>query len=66
MSPINSKGEKILGSMEKEYGSKKGKQVFYASKNKGTIHGVEGAKSRALKHVKNLENVRKVKTHEMF
>lgn len=27
--------------MEREYGDKKGKSVFYASKNKGTIKGVE-------------------------
>lgn len=30
-----------MGAMEKEYGSKKGKGVFYASRNKGTITGVE-------------------------
>ena len=36
--------------MEKEYGKEKGKGVFYASKNKGTIKGVEkkSAKSKAL------------------
>jgi hypothetical protein len=27
--------------MESEYGSKKGKQVFYASENKGTVKGVK-------------------------
>ena len=27
--------------MKKEYGKKKGEQVFYASKNKGTIKKVE-------------------------
>jgi hypothetical protein len=38
--------------MEKEYGDKKGESVFYASKNKGIIKGVEQrrAKSKALKH----------------
>lgn len=30
-----------MGSMKKEYGTEKGKGVFYASKNKGTIKGVE-------------------------
>lgn len=30
-----------MGSMDREYGEKKGKEVFYASKNKGTIKGVE-------------------------
>jgi hypothetical protein len=42
--PITKKGHKILGAMEKEYGAEKGKHVFYASKNKGTITGVEGKK----------------------
>jgi hypothetical protein len=28
--------------MVKEYGAKKGKTVFYASANKGTIKGVHG------------------------
>lgn len=41
--PINEKGKKILGRMESDYGSKKaGEKVFYASKNAGTIKGVEG------------------------
>ena len=28
------KGEKVMSSMEKEYGDKKGKSVFYAKANK--------------------------------
>ena len=39
--PLTKKGTKILGNMRKEYGSKKGESAFYASKNKGTIKGVE-------------------------
>lgn len=39
--PLTSKGNKIMGNMTKEYGAKKGKQVFYASRNKGTIKGVD-------------------------
>ena len=31
-----------MKSMIKQYGSKKGEQIFYASKNKGVIEGVEG------------------------
>jgi hypothetical protein len=42
--PLTSKGEEIKKNMEKEYGSKKGEQVFYASKNKGTISGVDSDK----------------------
>lgn len=47
--------------MESEYGSKKGKSVFYASKNAGKIKGVEDKKSdmaRRMGHVKNMENAR--------
>lgn len=43
--PLTSKGEKIKSSMESEYGPKKGEQVFYASKNKGTISGVDAGES---------------------
>jgi len=39
--PLTEKGKKIMKSMKKEYGKKKGEQVFYASKNKGKIKGVE-------------------------
>ena len=37
--PLTEKGSKILASMKSQYGSKKGKQVFYASQNKGIISG---------------------------
>ena len=39
--PLTEKGKKIMKAMKKEYGSKKAKQVFYASKNKGRIKGVD-------------------------
>jgi|DEB0MinimDraft_4_1074332.scaffolds.fasta_scaffold45620_3 hypothetical protein len=39
--PLNKKGKKIMKSMEEQYGKKKAKQIFYASKNKGKIKGVE-------------------------
>ncbi len=39
--PLTAKGEKIMSAMTRQYGPKKGKQVFYASANKGTIKGVE-------------------------
>lgn len=41
MDPLTGKGQKILSSMQDQYGSEKGKQVFYASKNKGKISGVD-------------------------
>jgi len=39
--PLTKKGKKIQSSMKKTYGAKKGKQVFYASRNKGKITGVD-------------------------
>ena len=39
--PKTSKGKKIVAAMKKEYGAKKGERVFYASRNKGTISGVD-------------------------
>jgi hypothetical protein len=44
--PLNEKGKKILRSMRKQYGRKKGEQVFYASENKGVLKGVKKRKSR--------------------
>lgn len=42
MSPLSAKGKKIKKAMRASYGSKKkGEQVFWASKNKGKIKGVE-------------------------
>jgi hypothetical protein len=40
--PLTSKGRKIMRVMKKKYGVRKGKKVFYASANKGTIKGVHG------------------------
>ena len=39
--PLTTKGKKIMKSMKKQYGKKKGEQVFYASKNKGKIKRVD-------------------------
>ena len=44
--PLTKKGSKILGSMTKSYGAKKGKQVFYASANSGKIKGVHKGKKK--------------------
>lgn len=43
--PLTSKGSKVLKEMKKNYGTKKGKSVFYASINKGTVKGAERPKS---------------------
>lgn len=37
--PLTPKGKKIKRGMQKHYGKEKGKQVYYASQNKGTITG---------------------------
>jgi hypothetical protein len=44
--PLTKKGKTIKSAMQKEYGSKKGEKVFYASANKGTIKGVAKGKKR--------------------
>lgn len=59
--PLTKKGEKIKRSMEKEYGTKKGEQVFYASANKGTIQNVHEAKERFCKGLKEVCSKKKEK-----
>ena len=44
--PLTPKGEKIKAAMERQYGSKKGTSVFYASANNGTITGVHKARAK--------------------
>jgi len=39
--PLTKKGRKIMNAMKDEYGRKKGERVFYASRNKGRISGVD-------------------------
>ena len=39
--PLTKKGKKIMKAMKSEYGKTKGEGIFYASRNKGTIKGVE-------------------------
>ena len=41
--PLTKKGRKIMKSMKKTYG-KDAKKVFYATRNKGKIKGVEKKK----------------------
>lgn len=47
--PMTKKGKKIMSAMKKEYGAEKGKEVFYASANKGTIKGVKKSAPRKKK-----------------
>jgi len=50
--PLTSKGRKIMRAMEREYG-KDAEQVFYASRNKGTISGVDQSGSTLPKRRSN-------------
>ena len=43
--PLTKKGHKIMANMKKQYGEK-GEQVFYASRNKGTIKDVDPESSK--------------------
>lgn len=47
--PLSRKGQKIMSAMQETYGDPgKAKQVFYASRNKGTITGVDPESKRPL------------------
>ena len=46
--PLTAKGEEIKAALTEEYGEKKGEQVLYAGKNKGTFTGIDEAKLDAL------------------
>jgi hypothetical protein len=39
--PLNKTGKKIMRGMKAQYGTKKGKQVFYATRNAGKLPRVE-------------------------
>ena len=51
--PLTKKGKKIKKAMIEEYGAEKGKRVFYASENKGTIKGVTRKERKLEKRLKN-------------
>lgn len=46
--PLTAKGKKTLADMKKQYGDKKGEQVFYASQEKGTITGTHNPHKKKL------------------
>ena len=48
--PLTPRGIKIMSSMKKNYGDKRGESVFHASGNKGTIKGVEGKRRHKVKY----------------
>lgn len=54
--PLTEKGKKILASMKKQYGDKKGEEVFYASEKKGTITGTHNPHKKLEKKVQKKLN----------
>jgi len=48
--PLTKKGRKIMSAMKGQYGEDQGERVFYASRNKGTISGVDKARNKNKKH----------------
>lgn len=48
--PLTEKGKEIKSAMEKQYGKEKGESVFYASRNAGTISGVDAERRRDRLH----------------
>ena len=55
--PLTKKGKKIMKSMKDQYGKKKGETVFYASKNKGVIKGLNKASKIHAGQAKTLRGV---------
>jgi hypothetical protein len=47
--PMTKKGREIMAAMKQQYGEEKGEKVFYASRNKGTITGVDKGQSFTVK-----------------
>lgn len=46
---LNKKGKTIMTAFQKQYGPAKGKRIFYAAENKGTIKGIK-RKPHKVKH----------------
>ena len=44
--PLNKKEKRVLTTMKKQYGTKKGKSVFYAMENSGKLKSVKNKTSR--------------------
>lgn len=55
--PLTKKGRKIMAAMKGQYGEGKGERVFYASKNKGRISGVDKERKKK-KHSDLMRNRR--------
>ncbi len=74
--PQTAKGKKIMSAMQKEYGAKAGKSIYYASIVKGKVKGAEGkggtgklAKAKATfakKHKKQTAQQKYDKVHKEY
>lgn len=62
--PLTSKGVKIKAAMDKEYGDKKGEQVFYASLASGKITGAHKGKKVRVKKDSESKRESKAKNEE--
>lgn len=62
--PLTKKGDKIMANMKKEYGPEEGKRVFYASRNKGKIKGVDPESSKGSKHTHRGSHEPRPKAHK--
>jgi len=47
--PLNAKGKKVLERLQSEYGSDKGKRVFYAMENSGKLKNIRKEDNMAKK-----------------
>ena len=47
--PLTTKGKKIKRNMTQQYGKERGERIFHASRNKGTIRGVDRSKGKRRK-----------------
>jgi hypothetical protein len=52
--PLTKKGQKVLAALKKEYGDKKGEEVFYAGANKGRFSGVVADQAKKKREHKRL------------
>lgn len=59
--PLTAKGRKIMAAMREKYGAKKGKQVFFASRNKGTIKNVDPESMDSKTKDDLFETIRKIR-----
>lgn len=55
--PLTEKGTEIKKALVEEYGEKKGEQVLYAGKNKGTFTGIDSAYSSVGVSIADIEKM---------